>query len=149
MTGNHMNDFESRQLIAEVASGSIEMVFDGDSQLLQFNCSCDDALPYCRAMCCRHRPYFNILLESDEIEKFKSVPHPQRTELFILQEEGSRCVYLNNDTCDCVVHTDKPKACAAYHCSPGGVGDNIKMRDVGWLLLPRGGNLQGVELQPQ
>lgn len=138
-----------RKTIAEVPSGKIELVFENDTVQLQFNCSCEDALPYCKAMCCRHRPYFNILLDADEVDKFEcvkvnsedvSIRHEQGetdiNQLYILKEEGSKCIYLD-DACHCKVHNDKPRACTKFHCSPGGVGDEISMRDAGWVLLPK------------
>lgn len=148
MNNSKPSETPNRRTISDVPSGKIELVFDGEMQLLQFNCSCDDALPYCRAVCCRNRPYFNVLLEPEEVQKFKSMPHPQHVNLLILQEDGSRCIYLDNNTCHCAVHSDKPKICTRYHCSPGGSGDGIDLRGNGWMLLPRDGNLQGVELQP-
>lgn len=148
MNNSQISEMPSKIVIKEVPSGKIEMIFDGEVQLLQFNCSCDDALPYCRAMCCRHRPYFNVLLEPHEITKYESTAHLQHPDLFVLQENGTRCTYLDDNSCRCAVHDDKPKSCSRYHCSPGGVGDGINLRDVGWMLLPRGGNLQGVELTP-
>lgn len=148
----------NRKTIAEVPSGKIELVFEDGTVQMQFNCSCADALPYCHAICCRHRPYFNILLDPDEITKFECVKvnnedisirngqEASSNELYVLKEEGSQCIYLDGNTCHCKVHDDKPRACSKYHCSPGGIGENVSMRDGGWILLPKNGNAQGIEI---
>lgn len=136
-------------ILKEVQSGTIELVHNRSVLLLQFNCNCEDALPYCHAMCCRQRPVYNAKLDTDEIEKFKGVPSigalsyipvPSRDVLYVLPAnlQTMDCSYLEDSKC--TVHSDKPRSCKEWHCSPkGNINDTeIKHRDVGWMLMPVG-----------
>lgn len=122
---------DSRTLV-ELSSGKIELVWNGLWVLLQFNCSCIDALPYCHAMCCRS---FSIGVQADEAHKFKTKPHPITKQPTLLRNDLNVCQHLQGD-CKCEVHTDKPNMCRRWHCSPqGNPGDKeIIHRDAGWLI---------------
>ena len=125
-----------RTILKTVPSGTIDLVFDDRQLIMQFNCDCMDALPMCKAACCRYRPYYNIALEPDEIEKFKSELHPEDPETHILQQVEGHCVYLDGESSLCEVHETKPCICKKWYCSPQGGGDQIEVRDGGWVLLP-------------
>jgi Fe-S-cluster containining protein len=121
--------------IKEVESGTIDVVFNGVFSTLQFNCSCEDALPVCKAICGRMRIAggATAMLEESEKDKFQNLDGQ------LLADPRTRaCVYLGED-CKCTVHDDKPKICKAWHCSPGGKGEGIKYRSTGWLLAPMAG----------
>lgn len=124
--------------LATVPSGTIDLVFDGHEVLLQFNCSCTDAMPYCHAMCCRLRPTHNVKLTEAEAARLKSYRHGT---LPILEHRDGHCTYLEGNACS--IYADRPNGCATWHCSPGGVGEGITMRDGGWALSPYDGNLAG------
>lgn len=125
----------SNTVIKDTPTGPIEIVFDGKQLVLQFNCSCEDALPICKAACCRYRPFYNVAVADEEKSKFLTQPNPDNPEMHILQNRGDTCVYLNG-SCGCEVHSDKPKVCGQWHCSPFGVGDGITNRQKGWVVLP-------------
>ena len=131
---------DDKQLLVDVPSGKIELVFNGVYSTLQFNCHCLDALPYCKAMCCRLRQGFTVMLKEDEVGKYKSKPHPQNPELRILQSspDGQSCVYLEANKNQCTIHDHSPWMFGAYHCSPEGKGDRVEYRDGGWLWSPMG-----------
>lgn len=136
-----------KQTIQVNESGTIDLILNDQQQLvMQFNCECKDALPYCKAVCCRHRPYYNIALEPGEEGKFdKTIPNPMDSTIQLLGHSGSNCAYLNQ-SCQCSVHSDKPKICQKWHCSPGGKGEGIEIRDDGWILLPAKGDAQHTEM---
>jgi hypothetical protein len=119
-------------VLREVESGRVEIVFNGLFSTLQFNCSCEDALPYCKAMCCRMRVTggATTTIDEDEKDKFRNVDG-----MLMFDETTRACVYLDGE-CNCTVHLDKPRMCRAWHCSPKGVGDGITIREAGWLLAP-------------
>jgi hypothetical protein len=128
-------------VLKEVPSGKIEIIeTENGEPLLQFNCSCLDALPYCRAACCKGRPGFNVGLEQDELDKYEWYIADTLPGQPLIQYEGDCCKYLTND-CKCVIHLDKPKTCQKWHCSPGGIGDGVQIRSEGWRL--RIANLTG------
>jgi hypothetical protein len=133
---------EERQTLKEVPSGKIELVWNGVYSTLQFSCECLDALPYCKAMCCRLRQGFTVLLNDAEIKsgKYKTRPFPQDPQLRVLQrsEDGNSCFYLDSDKSVCTIHGGHPTMCRDYHCSPGGKGFGVKYRDGGWLWTPMG-----------
>jgi len=132
-----------RTTIASTKSGPIELVLiQGAAMTLQFNCECLDALPYCKAMCCRLRSGLNVLLDVDEVQKFKSRPFKGH-HILQSQPETDACVYLSRD-CLCQTHSDKPRMCKAWHCSPGGKGEGIEVRDSGWFMSPMFGNQQQI-----
>jgi hypothetical protein len=133
--------------LVNVPSGKISIHLKNGRVFLQFNCSCEDALPYCKANCCRNRPDYNVLLGKNEKSSFiHAIPHPAQRDLYILNHKNGHCMYLNEDY-KCSVHSAKPNICKRWHCSPGGVGDNINLRDSGWLLLPGQGDMQHDELR--
>ena len=122
-----------KTVLVELPSGRIELTSDSqDEPVLQFNCSCEDALPYCRAMCCKGRPVYNILVPPDR-EDLEREPHPYNPTLSVLPTKGNRCCYLTNDNM-CSIHEKKPPICSTWHCSPGGVGENLTQKCGGWNL---------------
>lgn len=119
--------------LVELPSGSIDLLGDDRALVVQFNASCEDALPYCKAVCCKGRGHTWLELEEDEAVKFRH--DRDAAGRLILRADGDRCSYLaEGDLCS--VHEDKPHFCAAWHCSPGGVGENITKRGEGWALIP-------------
>lgn len=136
--------------LMEVESGTIDIAFNGTQQLLQFNCSCKDALPYCNAVCCRNRPHYNVLLTKDEEDQFeKKIQFPTDPKLYILDHKDGACAYLDAACEDgyCSVHASKPAICKRWHCSPNGVGEGLDLFDDGWVLTPGQGDLQHEELR--
>ena len=131
---------EERTTLKELPSGKIELVWNGVYSTLQFNVHCLDALPFCKAMCCRMRQGFSVMLKPEEIGKYKSRPHPLNPETHIVQTDssGQHCTYLDSGSCQCTIHDHSPWMCGAYHCSPGGKGDRVEHRDGGWLWTPIG-----------
>ncbi len=131
---------EERQTLVELPSGRIELVWNGTFSTLQFNAECVECLPFCKAMCCRLRQGFTVLLQEDEIPKYKNRPFPQNPELRVLErsKDGNSCYYLDSDRSLCTIHGHHPKMCSDYHCSPQGKGDGVKHRDGGWLWTPMG-----------
>lgn len=134
--------------LKKVDSGTIDLTFNGRQQLLQFNCSCADALPFCNAMCCRNRPQYNVLLSKAEEERFeKKIQFPSDPKLHILDHKDGNCVYFDGEDCSCTTHDTKPDICRKWHCSPGGVGEGLDLFDNGWALGPAKGDLQHEELR--
>lgn len=136
--GEHILE-TGRQTLVEVPSGTIDIVHTTAGPTLQFNCSCEDALPYCRGMCCGMRHLYNTNLTEEESKEFKSFTHPKRPGEFFLAFDvrDQKCVYQDRDYGTCNLHfTKKPAQCVNWHCSPGGVGDGIVKRDRGWFMLP-------------
>ena len=131
---------EDRQVLKEVPSGKIELIFNGVYSTLNFNCHCLDALPFCKAMCCRMRQGFTVLLREDEVSKYKSEPYRKDQSLRVLQRsaDGNACTYLDQEKCQCTIHGSSPQMCQDYHCSVEGKGDGVKYRDGGWLWTPLG-----------
>jgi Fe-S-cluster containining protein len=131
---------EERQILKEVPSGKIELVWNGTYSTLQFNGECTEMLPYCKAMCCRLRQGFTVLLEDSEVAKYKNRPFPQDPQLRVLErsEDGNSCYYLDAEKSLCTIHGQHPLMCQKYHCSPGGKGHGVKHRDGGWLWTPMG-----------
>lgn len=121
-------------VIKDTPTGPIELIFDGQQLVLQFNCSCQDALPICKAACCRYRPFFNVSVSEDEKSKYLTQPNPDDDKMHILQHRGCNCVYLDESLCS--VHQDKPSVCSSWHCSPHGVGEGVTNRQQGWVMLP-------------
>lgn len=133
-------------VLKDVPTGKIEIVDQDGLMLLQFNCACEDAMPYCKGMCCRMRGVYNVALLPGEENKFKSEPHPKTPGLNIIaskQNKQMSCAYQDDSNGFCMVHNDKPVGCSKWHCSPEG-GDPmvITHRDGGWVMLPRFGTQQ-------
>ncbi len=130
-----MND--ERQVLHQTDSGPIELVWDEKSQSvrLQFNCRCEDAIPYCRAMCCRGRPRYNVSVTPEEAHLYDTQSFVSDLGLdTVLQTDGNNCCYLNGTRCG--IHATKPSMCKRWHCSPGGKGDGLDTRSTGWALTP-------------
>lgn len=121
--------------LVQLQSGTIDLVTIGDqAQFLQFNCSCEVALPYCQAMCCKQRENYNVELNEEESKKFGFQKGPNNSK--ILPIVGNSCFYLGGDN-KCTVHNiGKPATCKEWHCSPGGVGEGLKVKAQGWILIP-------------
>lgn len=125
--------------IKEVPSGTIDVVHVKQGQLLQFNCSCADALPYCKGMCCGMRHMYNTHLTDEEAASGKYAV------LNLSTRPGENFIAFDPDTKHCIhqtsagfcgVHLDKPESCGNWHCSPGGVGEGVTRRSGGWFMLP-------------
>ena len=131
---------EERQTLVEVASGKVELVWNGVYSTLQFNAACTDVVHLCKGMCCRLRQGFTVLLRADEVGKFESKPYPRDASLHVLQTspDGNACFYLEQEKSLCKIHGKAPQMCQDYHCSPEGKGDGVKYRDGGWLWTPMG-----------
>lgn len=122
-----------KTVLVELPTGRIELTTDSqDEPVIQFNCSCEDALPYCRAMCCKGRPLYNILVPPDR-KDLETTPHPYNNTLTVLKTNGNRCGYLTDEN-GCSIHENKPPICKTWHCSPGGVGENLTQKCGGWNL---------------
>lgn len=119
--------------LRSVPSGTIDIVSnDSGEPILQFNCSCDDALPYCKAMCCKGRPIYNVTVPEDRTD-LDSIKYPYNESLRVLQCDGNCCKYLSKEN-RCSIQNKKPPSCTSWHCSPGGFGENLKERATGWVL---------------
>ena len=126
----------STQTLVTVPSGTIDLVTVQDTvQFLQYNCSCQDALPYCQAMCCKQRRQYSVALSKPEAERLASITTDNGLKILAPKPGNSnQCYYLENNRC--LIHQDKPENCKNWHCSPGGVGEGITVRAKGWILLP-------------
>jgi hypothetical protein len=117
-------------LLKEVRTGTIDLELIDGNIYLQFNCSCQDANPYCHAVCCRNRPNVNVLISDEDAEVYEStMTGPFR----VLDWINGACSYLSGQG-RCSIHKTKPIDCRDWHCSPMGVGENITNREKGWLL---------------
>lgn len=112
---------------------NVTFVRQGPFLLVQFNTTCDDALPTCDAMCCRMRPYFNVKIY--EWEAFKYKTEIQDGIRVLIAKPNGDCLYL--DGARCSIYNDRPHQCRAWHCSPEGNKDDpqITKRENGWLLV--------------
>lgn len=130
-------DKSTKTTLVTLPSGTIDLVLVEGDVVLQFNTTCLDALPYCHAMCCRNRDKFNVPLEPDEVDKFKSWSvWDWDKNLYLLQyNDLKECTYLCDDLC--MVHDDKPRGCSKWHCSPEGKGEGITIRANGWTMSPK------------
>src|SRR5438309_741472 len=122
--------------LVKVQSGSVDLVHSREGPILQFNCSCTDALPYCKGMCCGNRHVYNTILESGEEEKYASFLLHGFSHYYLAYDTDKKCVYQDKETGMCGIHGDKPSGCRSWHCSPGGVGEGIMVRDGGWFMVP-------------
>jgi hypothetical protein len=61
-----------RTQLVRVPTGSIDIVHDGPLVLLQFNCSCADALPYCHGMCCSMQMAYSAEMTQEESNRLGS-----------------------------------------------------------------------------
>lgn len=132
-------------VLAEVPSGRIELVNNGMFNIMQFNCSCEDALPYCGGACCGLRTGYGVIIQPSEAHKFQTVVHQEKLVLAHRVEDDC-CVYHDGDG-KCRLHKEggpeaKPSGCRKWHCSPEGVGDGIVVRERGWMLVPMVMNAQ-------
>ena len=106
-------------LLAEVASGRIEIVFNGLFNALQFNSDCSDALPYCNAACCR---YIGVPIEAPTCARDWDdwrwyLAHEGST---IYKDSGqwylnveTRCGHLTPEL-TCAIYETRPETCAEY-----------------------------------
>jgi Fe-S-cluster containining protein len=128
-----------RVTLKDLPSGKIELVLlNGVLPLLQFNCACEHALPYCMAACCRMRSGVNAELTSEETTRL--LCHVTGTGIVVLdgKPEDDSCVYLDSKSHLCNIQETKPFQCRTWHCSPNGQGENITKKDNGWFLSPVG-----------
>src|SRR5258708_7773689 len=123
---------ETRATLVDLPSGKIELVLVGGVMpVLEFNCACTDALPYCLASCCRMRSGTNVALTDEEAGRLKSVERGKGLHVLQANPDDS-CIYLDSQSCLCKIHTTgKPQACGNFHCSPNGMGEGITHKDKG------------------
>lgn len=129
----------TRVTLRDLPSGKIELVLlKSTLPVLQFNSSCQDALPFCKAMCCRMRSGVNVELLPQEYQTL--LCHTTKTGMVVLDSkpEDDSCVYLDEQTDLCKIHSEKPVNCGNWHCSPNGVGEHLTKKDHGWFLSPVG-----------
>lgn len=125
-------------IVTQLHSGTIDLEMYGGKLYLQFNCLCRDALPYCRAMCCRNRPEVNVLIDNSEVETFVTTTvGPFR----VLEWADGDCVYLDSMN-RCMIHNTKPHDCVRWHCSPHGIGLGLTIKEKGWLVSSDGFGFQ-------
>jgi hypothetical protein len=138
-----------KKTLVETPSGRIEIIHNGVFTVLQYNTSCEDALPYCKGMCCGLRAGYNVLLKPGEEKEFESIPHPMYLGRYMLASDPKdmHCVYQDKMNGFCTIHSNKPQGCRDWHCSPGGQGEDVVKRDLGWFLSPMQGNLQDKEIK--
>ena len=109
----------------------------GPFLMLQFNTSCEEALPLCQAMCCRMRKWYNVHLTDDEIRSGQYRTQTWDTGQVVLAEtsEGD-CTYLEAGRCS--IYSRRPRDCQRWHCSPRGNPDDplIEVRGQGWMMVP-------------
>jgi Fe-S-cluster containining protein len=120
--------------LVQVQSGTIDLQFDGKTLAMEFNCSCEDALPYCQALCCRMRTFYGVEVTEAEKNKF-DVMYRDGKLVLSSRQDNDACSYLDGNSC--MVHSIKPERCKEWHCSPNGVGEGIKVRGTGWLLIKK------------
>lgn len=135
-----------RKTLQETPSGNIELVDNGIFMRLEFNTTCEDALPFCKGMCCRMRSRYNTELSEEEAKsgKYKTTTfpnHPGKT-FIAFKPENESCAHQDDATGHCQVQDDKPVVCGIWHCSPGGKGEGISIRGNGWFMSPIGGPTQ-------
>jgi hypothetical protein len=126
-------------IIKELKSGTIDIVSNGMMLMLQFNCHCDDALPYCRAMCCKMRMKYNVALDKEEAKRLVHIDMYQDGKLVQIlpwKDDDYSCIHLEHDKC--LIQDKKPHLCREEHCSPKGnlTDPTIKTRFNGWTLFP-------------
>lgn len=127
-------------VIEQPKTGQIAIVWNGAFAAVQFNCSCLDALKFCHGMCCRWRSGYTVELTEEEAEHYAWIRHPTRPDTKVLapKKETMSCVYLDDASGKCTIHSIRPKMCRQWHCSPGGekLDREIEKRDAGWYLMP-------------
>lgn len=111
----------------------VTFVKQGPFMLVQFNTTCDESLPVCKAMCCRMRPFFNVILTEEEILSYEAKNY--KGQLVLQSTPNGDCVYLKDNRCS--IYETRPENCRNWHCSPKGHEDNpeITKRANGWLLV--------------
>lgn len=130
---------EKKTELVKLPSGSIDLVHTLGLVLLQFNASCQDALPYCHAQCCKMRHLYSVPLTDAEAKRLGAiVGADDRLYLPASSVMPTDCMYLEGESCSLHAEGAKPQACIEWHCSPGGnPGDPmIKIRAKGWALVP-------------
>lgn len=127
---------EERKVLRKTPTGTIDIVWDGRFTLIQMNCSCLDALPTCKGMCCRWKSGYTVRLEDDETD-YRSIEYQGQR---ILAPDAQRqwCTYFDPMVSICTIHDRRPKMCRQWHCSPEGEKNDaqIQVRDAGWMLSP-------------
>jgi|SRR5215469_11937575 len=119
--------------------GRIDFVRQGPFLLLQFNSSCNDALPICQAACCRLRKYYSVHLTEEEATRLECTWTATKDGGAVALLDGTAegdCVYLKDSRCS--IWDERPQDCRNWHCSPqGGLEDpEITRRENGWVLFP-------------
>jgi hypothetical protein len=124
-----------RVVILKVPSGEIAMETGAEGTYLRFDCDCEHAIPYCKAMCCS---LATIQVEEDEIEALEKARKKAGFQLPIIQgnSDGNQemirdsdnwCRCLDRTTRACKVYEGRPRTCSDFHCTRG---EDAR----GWLL---------------
>jgi hypothetical protein len=80
-----------RTQLVRVKTGSIDIVHDGPLVLLQFNCSCADALPYCHGMCCSMQMAYSAEMTQEESNRLGSRLINEKLVLPVLDNKPWQC----------------------------------------------------------
>lgn len=132
-----------KERLVELPSGGIDLAMVDGELRLQFNTTCEDALPYCHAMCCRMKQgYGPEIAPSERLYQLGSVrtvvddsTGATLTTVPVKKEKPDECLFLDRGD-KCSVQDIKPEECRNWHCSPGGLGEGLTTRASGWRLIP-------------
>lgn len=112
---------ESRTVLKKVPSGQIVSENGGDGVFLRFECSCDDALPFCKATCCS---LYGTIVQPHEVEQFKelgladTVQYDPATCTWIMARSSTGyCRQNDPETRRCKIYENRPATCQEFHCT--------------------------------
>lgn len=108
-----------QKIIATVPSGEIRLQQGSDGLWLQFDCECEDALPWCQAQCCALRGIGVRTNERDKLNDFIEWDEGMEGTVMI-READAFCTCLDRITRTCTIYEDRPKTCRDFHCTRGG-----------------------------
>lgn len=109
-----------REILHETPSGPIAIEAGAGGTYLRFECSCEDAIPYCKAACCA-LPGIAVTKEERKVLKKLGAT-------FVKDEDGGwelerrsndYCVMNDPQTRACTVYESRPETCVAFHCTRG------------------------------
>ena len=114
-----------RTVLKEVKSGEIVIEEGGDGVWLRFECSCEDAIPFCRSACCG---LYGIDVEEGEIVTVQKAAKKQNIHLPVVpntddgtyemqRSSDSWCCCLDRETRGCKIYDARPQTCREYHCT--------------------------------
>lgn len=105
-------------IIKEVPSGNIRVESGADGLYLLFDCDCLDALPICKAQCCRLRGIGVYPEEEEKLDPFLEYDIGIGMPVMIRDADGA-CCKLDRSTCTCTIYSDRPVTCQKFHCTKG------------------------------